>query len=129
VLGAIRGDSGEYRSYRVDRIQGATVTSQVFAPRYAVELTSTGPAYRCAFGRDVAHAKHRPFSENQTSRPNLGLSMHGLRKDIQQEKDGWLSQSSQESSGLSMLLEQEIPVDLSFETLGPTLPFPQPTGL
>ncbi|HEY7402150.1 MAG TPA: nucleotidyl transferase AbiEii/AbiGii toxin family protein [Candidatus Angelobacter sp.] len=43
VLGAIRSDSGEYRSYRVDRMQGATVTSQVFTPRYAVELTSTGP--------------------------------------------------------------------------------------
>jgi predicted nucleotidyltransferase component of viral defense system len=43
VLGAIRNDSGEYRSYRVDRIQGATVTSQVFTPRYAVELTSVGP--------------------------------------------------------------------------------------
>src|SRR6266550_5358377 len=43
VLGALRSDSGEYRSYRVDRIQAATVTSQVFAPRYAVELTSTGP--------------------------------------------------------------------------------------
>jgi hypothetical protein len=43
VLGAIRSDSEEYRSYRVDRIQGATVTSEVFAPRYAVELTSTGP--------------------------------------------------------------------------------------
>jgi hypothetical protein len=43
VLGAIRSDSGEYRSYRVDRMQGATVTSQVFTPRYTVELTSTGP--------------------------------------------------------------------------------------
>jgi len=43
VLGAIRSDSGEYRSYRVDRMQGATVTSQVFTPRYADELTSTGP--------------------------------------------------------------------------------------
>lgn len=43
VLGAIRSDSAEYRSYRVDRMQGATVTSQVFTPRYAVELTSTGP--------------------------------------------------------------------------------------
>lgn len=42
VLGAIRSDSGDYRSYRVDRMQGATVTSQVFTPRYAVELTSTG---------------------------------------------------------------------------------------
>jgi len=27
----------------VDRMQGATVTSQVFNPRYAVELTSVGP--------------------------------------------------------------------------------------
>ena len=42
VLGAIRSDSGEYRSYRVDRVQGATVTSEVFNPRYAVELTTTG---------------------------------------------------------------------------------------
>jgi len=42
VLGVIRSDSGEYRSYRVDRMQGATVTSQVFNPRYAVELTATG---------------------------------------------------------------------------------------
>ena len=43
VLHAIRSDSGEHRSYRVDRMQGATVTSQVFMPRYVVELTSTGP--------------------------------------------------------------------------------------
>jgi hypothetical protein len=43
VLGSIRSDSGEYRSCRVDRIQGAIVTSQVFTPRYAIELTSTGP--------------------------------------------------------------------------------------
>jgi predicted nucleotidyltransferase component of viral defense system len=43
VLHAVRSDSGDHRSYRVDRIQSATVTSQVFAPRYAIELTSTGP--------------------------------------------------------------------------------------
>jgi hypothetical protein len=43
VLHAIRSDSDEHRSYRVDRMQDATVTSQVFLPRYAVELTSTGP--------------------------------------------------------------------------------------
>jgi hypothetical protein len=43
VLHAIRSDSGEHRSYRVYRMQGATVTSQVFNPRYAVELSSTGP--------------------------------------------------------------------------------------
>jgi hypothetical protein len=43
VLHAIRSDSGEHRSYRVDRIRDTTVTSQVFTPRYTVELTSTGP--------------------------------------------------------------------------------------
>ncbi len=43
VLHAIRNDSGEHRSYRVDRMQAAAVTSQVFSPRYVVELTSTGP--------------------------------------------------------------------------------------
>lgn len=43
VLHAIRSDSGDHRSYRIDRMQGAAVTSQVFTPRYAVELTSTGP--------------------------------------------------------------------------------------
>jgi predicted nucleotidyltransferase component of viral defense system len=43
ILKAVRRASGEDRTYRVDRMQGATVTSEVFAPRYAVELTSTGP--------------------------------------------------------------------------------------
>jgi WYL domain len=43
LLYAIRSDSGAHRSYRVDRMQGAAVTSQVFSPRYLVELTSTGP--------------------------------------------------------------------------------------
>jgi hypothetical protein len=43
VLHAIRSDTGEHRSYRVDRMQGASVTSQVFMPRYIVELSSTGP--------------------------------------------------------------------------------------
>jgi len=43
VLHAIRSDSGQHRSYRVDRMQGATVTPQAFSPRYLVELTSTGP--------------------------------------------------------------------------------------
>ena len=45
--------SGEHRSYRVDRMQGAAVTSQVFTPRYAVELTSSGPL-------TVAPSRHAP---------------------------------------------------------------------
>ena len=43
VLHAIRRESGEHRSYRVDRMQGAYVVGESFAPRYLVELTSEGP--------------------------------------------------------------------------------------
>lgn len=43
VLHAIRSDSGEHRSYRVDRMKDASVTGQAFTPRYLVELTSDGP--------------------------------------------------------------------------------------
>jgi predicted nucleotidyltransferase component of viral defense system len=43
VMHAIRSDTGEHRSYRVDRMQAATVTSQVFSPRYVVEINLAGP--------------------------------------------------------------------------------------
>jgi predicted nucleotidyltransferase component of viral defense system len=43
VLHALRSDSGEHRSYRVDRMQSASVTAQAFSPRYVVELTQNGP--------------------------------------------------------------------------------------
>jgi len=43
VLHAIRSGSVEHRSYRVDRIQVASVTGQPFSPRYLVELTHSGP--------------------------------------------------------------------------------------
>ncbi len=43
VLHAIRSESGEHRSYRIDRMQGASVTDQSFNPRYLVELTTDGP--------------------------------------------------------------------------------------
>lgn len=33
-----------HRSYRVDRIEGVRISDQIFAPRYAVELTPTGSA-------------------------------------------------------------------------------------
>jgi predicted nucleotidyltransferase component of viral defense system len=43
VLKAVRSQSQEDRSYRVDRIVGAQITQRTFVPRYAVELTPTGP--------------------------------------------------------------------------------------
>lgn len=61
VLHAIRSDSGQHRSYRVDRIQDAKVTDQTFTPRYLVELTSEGPL-------PIAPAMTRP------SRPSASWS-------------------------------------------------------
>jgi len=43
ILHAWNIDSNGHRSYRVDRIQGARSTNQVFTPRYAIELTPSGP--------------------------------------------------------------------------------------
>ena len=43
LLYAVKHQTGEDRSYRVDRIQGAQVTRTTFAPRYLVELTPSGP--------------------------------------------------------------------------------------
>lgn len=42
LLYAVKHDTGEDRSYRVDRIQGAQITKIPFTPRYLIELTSTG---------------------------------------------------------------------------------------
>ena len=42
LLYAVKHQTGEDRSYRVDRIQGAQVTRTSFVPRYLVELTPAG---------------------------------------------------------------------------------------
>ncbi|MDP2794136.1 MAG: nucleotidyl transferase AbiEii/AbiGii toxin family protein [Sulfurisoma sp.] len=43
LLFGVKSDTGESRSYRLDRIRSATVTRQAFRPRYAIELTASGP--------------------------------------------------------------------------------------
>lgn len=43
VLHAYNLDKTDHRSYRVDRITGASTVNQTFVPRYAVELTPSGP--------------------------------------------------------------------------------------
>ena len=45
LLHAVRHEDGQPRSYRVDRIQGATATNDAFIPRYAIELTASGPLH------------------------------------------------------------------------------------
>lgn len=43
VLHAWNVDRDQHRSYRVDRINSARTTNRTFIPRYAIELTPTGP--------------------------------------------------------------------------------------
>lgn len=43
LLYAVKHETGEDRSYRVDRIQSAEVTKISFTPRYAIELSAAGP--------------------------------------------------------------------------------------
>lgn len=45
LLHAVRHEDGQSRSYRVDRIQGATATNVSFSPRYAIELIASGPLH------------------------------------------------------------------------------------
>lgn len=42
LLHAVRHEDGQPRSYRIDRIQGATATNVSFNPRYLIELTASG---------------------------------------------------------------------------------------
>lgn len=43
LLFAVEADTGESKSYLLDRIHSATVTRQAFHPRFAIELTTSGP--------------------------------------------------------------------------------------
>lgn len=44
LISAVRHDSGEPRYYRVDRIQSVQVSTQVFQPRFPIELWGSGGA-------------------------------------------------------------------------------------
>lgn len=54
LLFGVKADTGESRSYRLDRIRSATVTRQAYRPRYAIELTATGPLDTPTIARPLA---------------------------------------------------------------------------
>ncbi|HUW25542.1 MAG TPA: nucleotidyl transferase AbiEii/AbiGii toxin family protein [Gallionella sp.] len=54
ILYATKHESGEARSYRVDRIQGVEVSTTSFVPRYVVELTPAGPLHAPALSQRVS---------------------------------------------------------------------------
>lgn len=61
LLFAVRPDTAESRSYRVDRIEDAKATRRPFVPRFAIELTDGGPP--------VVPRLERQTSEAQTPKP------------------------------------------------------------
>jgi predicted nucleotidyltransferase component of viral defense system len=77
LLMAVRTDSGESRSYRVDHIQSVVVTGQVFAPRYAVELAAADLAIRptvqgSTAGSFSAFPTKASLPRRESRRPRLG---------------------------------------------------------
>ena len=77
LLCGVGSDSGEARSYRLDRIQGAQITNQTFTPRYTVELSPmaigpipplTRPSSASAFG----HSFGPPRSARRVPHPKGG---------------------------------------------------------
>ena len=63
LLFGVKADTGESRSYRLDRIRSATVTRQAYRPRYAIELTATGPLDAPTTARPSASVAHPRFNK------------------------------------------------------------------
>ncbi len=76
LLYAVRAASGESRSYRLDRVQSAEVTSQSFTPRFAVELTSSELGAIPPTTRGIAAARGL-----STGRPRPRLGPSGVLTD------------------------------------------------
>jgi predicted nucleotidyltransferase component of viral defense system len=77
LLHAVRHNDGQSRSYRVDRILGAKATPTRFVPRFAIELTASGPihappsergSHRVASSRPMQNssARSRPTATGPT---------------------------------------------------------------
>jgi predicted nucleotidyltransferase component of viral defense system len=75
LLYAVRAGDGQDRSYRVDRIQGARATQRTFAPRYAVELSATGPIHALDTARSASARISSTFSppRRTTTRARSGF--------------------------------------------------------
>lgn len=81
ILHAWSVERNAHRSYRVDRIEGAQATGQSFTPRYAIELTPSGPVIippttHTATLRSPAPVFRapKPAARPRAARPSFGSS-------------------------------------------------------
>jgi hypothetical protein len=77
VLHGVEADSGGNRSYRVDRVDGATVTQRSFTARYLVELTETGVQPAPVVVRPATTANREVFRASKPSGLKAKSSMGG----------------------------------------------------
>lgn len=65
ILKAIKHESGINRSYRIDRIEGASATNISFVPRYEIELTASGPLSAPMSSRSIkSFYTSSPYQQN-----------------------------------------------------------------
>lgn len=81
ILHAIKKESGEARSYRVDRIESIKVTNKPFIPKYKIEFSSTGMISAPPTPRTSEYSS--PFSSGlspvRRSRPRKSSSSFGMK--------------------------------------------------
>lgn len=79
LLYAVKHETGEDRSYRVDRIQSAEVTKISFTPRYAIELSAAGPisAPSTTMRAGGISSARPPKSRSTSRRPRSTTSNYG----------------------------------------------------
>lgn len=95
LLHAVRRDTGEARSYSIDRIQGAEASQVSFIPRYVVELSSSGPIsappiQRSTTGSNIRRTPRARVSTRSRSGPtyvyecyHCGKKFYRKRRDSQ----------------------------------------------
>jgi len=96
ILHAWNINSNAHRSYRIDRIQGAQATNQTFDPRYAVELTPSGPV---TIPQTQRTSSNSGFAGSISRAP----TRHALRQPVKRNKSRHFGSSSM--SGVTYVYE------------------------
>lgn len=68
LLYAVRSDSGAIRAYKIDQINDASITNQVFTPRYEVELSPNGTTQPVAI-QTVGSSNRLGLPRRRTAQP------------------------------------------------------------
>lgn len=80
LLYAVKHNTGEVRAYRIDRIQGCKVTNEMFTPRYAIELTASGPISSPPIYRSSVYSGSKPQSTKSKVGPTYIIECPYCRK-------------------------------------------------